>query len=194
MPITNMKQYSAEYYRDFVEWCFSILGRKCVKCGSTENLEMDHVDPKTKLFTITSRMAPKHRKAIIEELKKCQTLCSGCHAQKTGLEHSIAFKKDRDQCHGTLSQYWRYKCRCDDCRKVYREYRRKREEKNGVVKIREPYKKAVCGTNSMYRNGCHCDLCKKAHRIASKEMRDKKKTAHGQDGNATACYAAQPTG
>ena len=183
-----MKQYSAEYYKDFIEWCFSILGVVCVKCGSTENLEMDHIDPETKLFTISSRMAPKHRNAIIEELKKCQTLCSDCHAQKTAAEHSIAFKKDRDKCHGTLSQYWRYKCRCDACKKVYREYRRKYYLKGNVgTKFRAPYKKAVCGTNSMYRNGCHCALCKEAHRVAAKEMRDRKKTERGQDGNATAC-------
>lgn len=157
-------QYNRRYYDRFVEWCFSILGTQCVKCWSTENLEMDHIDPRTKHFTITTMIAPKYRRQVLKELKKCQTLCAACHAKKTASEHSIAFKKDREKCHGTLSQYWRYKCRCESCRAVYREYKRKRQ---GATRLRGPYKKAVCGTNSMYRNGCRCDECKKAHNVAA---------------------------
>ena len=174
-----------EYYQDFIDWCFSILGRKCAKCGTTDNLEMDHINPETKLFTISSKMAPKHRARVYEELKKCQALCSECHAKKTASENSISFKKNRDECHGTLSQYSRYGCRCEACRNVYREFRRKWYVANGPAKVRAPYKKAVCGTNSMYRNGCRCDLCKEAHRIAAKQVRDKKKLGEstvGADG------------
>tara|TARA_B100000085_G_scaffold264926_1_gene272253 strand:+ start:375 stop:770 length:396 start_codon:yes stop_codon:yes gene_type:complete len=59
------------------------LGGKCVKCGATERLEFDHIDPKNKSFCITSRLLMGDREKFQEELDKCQLLCYDCHLEKT---------------------------------------------------------------------------------------------------------------
>lgn len=184
--IKDLKEYSAAYYKRFTKWCFSIIGDSCKKCGSSEKLEIDHIDPSTKIFVVTDKMSPKYRQLVIEELKKCQPLCENCHAKKTSSEHSVLFQKDRSKCHGTLSQYMRYKCRCVDCRMTYSAWKRSRYNvvRNPEVMVRGPYKKAICGTGSMYRKGCRCDLCRNAERNrVSKNF----KIESGQDGNAPVC-------
>lgn len=60
------------------------LGGKCVKCGLTACLELDHIDRNTKSFPISR---PPSEKAFKEELKKCQVLCKWCHREKSTLEH-----------------------------------------------------------------------------------------------------------
>ena len=55
-------------------------GGKCVKCGSTIDLDFHHVDPLTKEFDITRgvcRGLPLEK--IKEEIKKCELWCSKCH-------------------------------------------------------------------------------------------------------------------
>jgi hypothetical protein len=103
---------------------FDILGNKCQHCGSLENLQIDHIDPKRKAFDISSFWAYAWND-ILEELKKCQALCENCHRAKTLIDlgqENARFK------HGTLSSY-RY-CRCNECKaaknKYSREYKRKR--------------------------------------------------------------------
>jgi len=59
-----------------------MLGGKCVKCNSTENLHFDHIESKSKVFSIGDKITyPKEK--IINELKKCQLLCRSCHTLKT---------------------------------------------------------------------------------------------------------------
>tara|TARA_B100000287_G_C20230175_1_gene621750 strand:+ start:189 stop:599 length:411 start_codon:yes stop_codon:yes gene_type:complete len=61
-----------------------LLGGKCAICETTENLEFDHIDPKTKLFNPTRYVTGgKPKDLIIEEFKKCQLLCHRCHKNKT---------------------------------------------------------------------------------------------------------------
>ena len=60
------------------------LGGKCVKCGLTCCLELDHIDKSTKSFPISR---PPSEKAFMEELKKCQILCRWCHREKSIKEH-----------------------------------------------------------------------------------------------------------
>lgn len=74
-------------------WIIS-QGGKCIDCSSTENLEIDHVDPKTKEFQPTSLWS--RRKEIRDlELAKCVVRCHDCHLLKTikGQETS-KFKED----------------------------------------------------------------------------------------------------
>lgn len=54
----------------------------CKRCGSTENLELDHIDPKSKSF-MTSHIFLRSKKIRDNELKKCQILCQECHKAKT---------------------------------------------------------------------------------------------------------------
>ena len=58
-------------------------GKCCVKCGSTDRLEIDHIDPKTKVSNQIWTWS-KHRRD--EELGKCQILCHACHLKKTAVD------------------------------------------------------------------------------------------------------------
>ncbi len=49
--------------------CVEYLGGKCVKCGSTERLEFDHIDRTTKKYNIT-RKVDKTFDNLKEELNK----------------------------------------------------------------------------------------------------------------------------
>ena len=62
------------------------LGNKCKKCNSLENLEVDHIDPTTKKYTILE-MTHNNNK-FREELSKLQILCENCHHQKTFMEQA----------------------------------------------------------------------------------------------------------
>ena len=62
--------------------CIEILGGKCVGCGTTENLQFDHISPSEKSFSIGARLGLSMKK-LHEELKKCQLLCVECHLNKT---------------------------------------------------------------------------------------------------------------
>lgn len=56
------------------------LGGKCVKCGSLDRLQVDHIDPTTKTSHRITMWSRVKRDA---ELAKCQLLCHGCHWAKT---------------------------------------------------------------------------------------------------------------
>ena len=63
-----------------------MLGGKCESCGTTKNLQFDHIDPTTKSFSIAKKyMCP----VVFEELKKCQLLCYECHLKKTSEEWQV---------------------------------------------------------------------------------------------------------
>jgi 5-methylcytosine-specific restriction endonuclease McrA len=95
------------------------LGGQCVKCGSQEKLDIDHIDPLKKSFTIGERMAAAPMTQLAGELAKCQLLCRKCHTTKTVTE--LGRKLARGT-HGTLASY-RY-CKCDLCREAWNKYHR----------------------------------------------------------------------
>lgn len=104
---------------------FKILGKRCVKCGSTKNLEFDHKDPKTKEREISDLLhAPKE--VFMKEIVKCQVLCRECHQTKSIYDGGKKPMTD----HGTVTMYRHGRCRCDDCVKAHnkamKEYRKKR--------------------------------------------------------------------
>jgi 5-methylcytosine-specific restriction endonuclease McrA len=74
------------------EW---LIGKYCVWCGTTENLEVDHIDPTTKLIRITSvwGMSPLNPRRIAE-LEKCQVLCEHHHEIKSAIELSLKGKPE----------------------------------------------------------------------------------------------------
>lgn len=56
----------------------------CQYCGSLGKLEVDHVDPATRMYIGPIWSWPETRR--LEELAKCQVLCRLCHIKKTSSE------------------------------------------------------------------------------------------------------------
>ena len=170
-----LNEYMKEKYKENVSKYKELLGGKCVRCGSTEHLEFDHIEPDLKSFTITSRIHTAPEEVILEELKKCQLLCSQCHDEKTledlGQVSAIGT-------HGTLSSY-RY-CKCDLCKKAKNDYMVKWKHKKGISKeymnTENRNKGLVHGTANAYNYyGCRCDLCKKYNNERQKDYKARKK-------------------
>lgn len=94
--------------------------KECVECGDNEYLELDHIDPETKV-THSVWSWSKERREV--ELAKCQVLCENCHKKKTS-EYRKA--KARENPHGTHTRY-RFGCFCNKCRAGHAEYKRERQ-------------------------------------------------------------------
>jgi len=122
-----MRGYLTKRYRDLMDECKESLGGACAECGTTDDLEFDHVDKTTKEFTITDGMAVS-RPRLFEELRKCQLLCTSCHKKKTSAERFAELK------HGRAGMYKRG-CRCDECRTAQNAYVQEWRKKNGRKKI-----------------------------------------------------------
>ena len=137
--MTNATSNMREYKRNWVaarraEW---MAGKSCVKCGSTQSLEVDHIDPAQKVaHTIWSWAIPRRD----AELAKCQVLCTPCHKEKTRADRPIPE-------HGTLARYGKHhKCRCDICRKANADRARLNKAKKlerELQEFRENYKRAA---------------------------------------------------
>lgn len=77
-----MRKYKREWVaKRKAEW-FS--DKYCVVCGSTETLELDHIDRSTKVSHSIWSWSEIRRN---EELAKCQVLCHDHHLEKTVLEN-----------------------------------------------------------------------------------------------------------
>jgi 5-methylcytosine-specific restriction endonuclease McrA len=115
-PGSGMVKNRAEYRRAYNKaWrqarrarLIEMLGGKCVRCGATEDLEFDHIDPSTKVFAVCAGL-DKAWDVLVEEGSKTQLLCTPCHVAK-GAE-------DRPELqHGVYYVYWYWNCRCDLCK------------------------------------------------------------------------------
>ena len=106
-------------YQQVMAAAIAQLGGECSKCKSTVDLQIDHIDPQTKSFEISSAWSSPSK--FQSELIKCQLLCETCHKLKTNDDFKQGMKY---RIHGTWAMYSRGKCRCDPCKKVYNDYRR----------------------------------------------------------------------
>lgn len=113
----------------------------CAQCGNAENLNVDHVDPETKISHNVWSWSKSRREA---ELAKCQVLCQVCHFAKTGRENSIPPKNGKLWCTGCQDyrqpdSFFRSAARdgaregyfkeCKECRnKIKKAYRQKRRD------------------------------------------------------------------
>lgn len=111
-----MREYMKRRYHLRMAKIIAYLGGKCARCPSKTALQVDHVDPTTKKFTVAQKGWNKPWEALLEELTKCQLLCDKCHTEKTVVE-DLGRKLARGT-HGTLSAY-RY-CKCQVCRATKR--------------------------------------------------------------------------
>lgn len=118
-----------EYQRQWVAnrraaW---LSDKVCVKCGSRDDLQVDHIDGAQKVSHRIWSWTAKRREA---ELAKCQVLCTPCHRSKT--------KADLyPEIHGSHTTYVRRGCRCDACKAVHaatnRRWRQQTANKRNVA-------------------------------------------------------------
>lgn len=81
MPNSNREAYRA-YHRTYMrkrrqEW---FADKACIRCGSRNALELDHIDPSIK---VTHKVWSWTKARRDMELAKCQALCHACHKAKT---------------------------------------------------------------------------------------------------------------
>lgn len=124
MPYKDLKK-QREYQRVWMkkrrdEW-FEENG-PCVKCGSLENLELDHIDPDKKVSHSVWSWSLLKRE---EELSKCQVLCRECHIRKTCQDFRWGDFDD----HG--ANRYHYGCRCEVCTMGERDRQRDYRKCNG---------------------------------------------------------------
>jgi 5-methylcytosine-specific restriction endonuclease McrA len=63
-------------------------GGECAECGSSDQLEVDHIDPKTKKWN-PAQIWSRNQSSRDKELEKCQVLCYECHNTKSSAHKSI---------------------------------------------------------------------------------------------------------
>jgi hypothetical protein len=103
-----MRRYQNAWMKKRRDAAVAAMGGKCARCGAAERLEVDHIDPSTKIAHSIWSWAADRRAA---ELAKCQLLCRPCHITKSADER-------RRPC-GTTARY-RAGCRCEPCRQAER--------------------------------------------------------------------------
>lgn len=119
----------------------------CARCGSSESLEIDHIDRGSKHPTLIRRTGTNFwlwsEQRRTAELAKCQVLCHACHSRKSGREAT------KPLVHGTSNAYKEKSCRCSICKEWNRQNVRRvlslhqsaadlerRRERNRIVKRR----------------------------------------------------------
>lgn len=107
------KLYQREYQKNWLkkrrlDWIHE--NGPCKKCGTWENLEVDHIKREDKTMH-TASIWSRTEAVRKEELSKCQVLCKKCHLEKTIMESGF-----EGVVHGTSSGYDHHGCRCDECK------------------------------------------------------------------------------
>jgi len=130
------RKYNQQFRHERIRRAHQLLGGECCECGAMEDLdnptlEIDHINPKDKLFEVATRISASEEK-FLAELDKCQLLCHDCHMKKTISERG---QKAAKGTHGTLSAY-RY-CKCKLCKEAYSEYQKEYRRKNKKSKKKE---------------------------------------------------------
>lgn len=117
-----MRTYMLNRYHARRAEAIEHLGGKCARCGTTDQLEVDHINPADKTHNI-AKVWSYSKEKFWAEIAKCQVLCTECHKNKT--------REDRGECPHGMHRYQRHGCRCDTCvtitREYHREYKRRRK-------------------------------------------------------------------
>lgn len=162
--MAGSREYHRRYYKKRRKKIIEYLGGACAVCGSTKELQVDHVDPAEKNFNISQRLTLDN---ILEELAKCQLLCRKHHQEKTARENE-GFT------HGTSYAWMKKGCTCLVCTEAkhahYDERNAKRREGEGYSKQRgvDPQRH---GTRYRYKLGCRCPACRAAQAAWMREYR-----------------------
>lgn len=76
------KVRQANRRKEFKEWYKNYKKNlKCERCGFTHPAALDfhHKDPKEKRFTIGAEIVNCSKQELLEEIQKCEVICSNCH-------------------------------------------------------------------------------------------------------------------
>ncbi len=79
---TRQLKHSQKTRLERRSWYEEIIKTKeCIKCGNDDYRVLDwhHVDKVTKVYEISWMLTNRGKDKILEEMKKCITLCSNCH-------------------------------------------------------------------------------------------------------------------
>ena len=119
-----MRVYMLERYHRRRREGREFLGGVCVDCGTTEDLEFDHVDRESKEFMI-SGMSSCSEARFWAEVRKCVLRCKTCHyartAQQLGVEHGGGASGKKN-------------CPCASCKARKAEYmKRYYRDKSGIT-------------------------------------------------------------
>lgn len=86
----NKKEYRKARYRvaaNLKEWYAGLKTDKpctdCGKCFHFSGMEWDHLPGKGKVANVSRLLKNGSKKAILEEIKKCELVCAVCHAYRT---------------------------------------------------------------------------------------------------------------
>lgn len=109
-----MNEYMKKRYRQRMDRAIDILGGKCVECGTTDNLQLDHVDPTTKTYDF-NKIWNRSLDVFDAELEKAQLLCKEHHQAKTLVQLSVE--------HGG-GKSGKRNCKCLPCKAKKAEYMR----------------------------------------------------------------------
>lgn len=122
-----MRDYMKERYYRRLAAVIRQLGGRCFYpgCSRSDNLEIDHIDPQQKSFTVTNGLGGWSDIRIQKELKKCQLLCPDHHKTKSITERGHTIGKGR---HGTEASARYCKPRCDLCKAAVRTAVRHRKD------------------------------------------------------------------
>jgi hypothetical protein len=82
------RDYQRTRYRKRLDEALDHLGRTCVDCSGTEDLQFDHIDPDTKVKSV-SRMTYLSNVRFWEEVEKCTLRCISCHSKRTRQQNSL---------------------------------------------------------------------------------------------------------
>jgi 5-methylcytosine-specific restriction endonuclease McrA len=125
-----MRKTTKERYHERRNKAYAYLGGKCVRCGSTERLEFDHIDQTKKTMEMVKCLDVPFE-VFWAELQKCQLLCKKCHIKKTIEENHL---HDTRTQHGFIAAYTRRKCRCSLCRLAWSTYMKQKRNNDKLNK------------------------------------------------------------
>lgn len=111
-----MREYMLNRYYQKRKQAIELLGSVCVDCGSTTELEVDHVDPSKKLVEI-GKIWSYSKDRFLSEITKCALRCKPCHQIKTSTFLSVEHG-------GGLTG--KKNCNCGKCRPLKLAYKRNR--------------------------------------------------------------------
>lgn len=124
------KEYQLKRYHQRRKQAFEKLGNKCIVCGTTVNLDIDHVDYRQKTLAINKLWSVAESR-FWSEIEKCQLLCIKHHKAKTSLETP----ERRPITHGKYWAAYKYQCQCDECLQFKIRYNSKRREKRNSERL-----------------------------------------------------------